>query len=65
MKRTNVVIDEIKLREAKRALDLHTTKEVIDAALTELLKMHQRKSILSLRGKVKLDLNLNKTRKLD
>lgn len=64
MKRTNVVIDEKKIRDLKRAFDLDTTKEVIDLALTELLKSHRRKGILALKGKVRLDLDLNQTRKL-
>ena len=60
--RTNVVIDEKKLKAAKRAFDIATTKDLIDFALTELLKMHQRKNILSLKGKVKMHLDLNKSR---
>jgi len=64
MKRTNVVIDEKKVKAAKRAFDLDTTKEVIDVALTELLKLHRRKSILNLQGRVRLDLDLDESRKL-
>ena len=62
MVRTNVVIDEKKLKAAKRAFDIATTKDLIDFALTELLKMHNRKDILSLKGKVKMDIDLNRTR---
>ncbi len=62
MKRTNVVLDEKKVKEAKRAFDVQTTKELLDLALTELLRMHKRKNILSLKGKLKLDLDLDKSR---
>ena len=62
MTRTNVVIDEKKLKAAKKAFDISTTKDLIDFALTELLKMHGRKDILSLKGKIKMDLDLSNTR---
>jgi Arc/MetJ family transcription regulator len=60
--RTSVVIDDRKLKAAKRAFDIATTKDLIDFALSELLKMHQRKNILSLKGKVKMELDLKKSR---
>ncbi len=62
MIRTNVVLDEKKLKAAKRAFDIATTKELLDFALTELLKMHGRKNILSLKGKIKVDIDLDKSR---
>lgn len=62
MKRTNVVLDEKKVKEAKQAFDVQTTRELLDLALTELLRMHRRKNVLSLRGKLKLDLDLDKSR---
>lgn len=65
MKRTNVVIDEKKLKAAKKAFDIDTAKDVIDFALTEILRMYERKEILKLRGKVSLEINLDETRKLD
>jgi len=61
--RTNVVIDEKKLKAAKRAFDIGTTKDLIDFALTEILRMHSRKSVLKLKGKIKIDLDLNDSRK--
>ena len=63
MIRTNVVLDEKKINAAKKAFDITTTKDLLDFALSEILKMHSRKEILSLKGKVKLDLDLNSTRK--
>ena len=65
MKRTNVLIDEKKVREAKKAFDIDTTKDLIDFALTELLKMKSRREILKLRGKIALDVNLNESREID
>jgi Arc/MetJ family transcription regulator len=64
LKRTNVEIDEAKLKAAKKAFDLETTKDVIDFALTELLKTHDRKNILKLKGKIKIDLDLDESRML-
>ena len=65
MKRTNVVIDEKKLRAAKKAFDIDTTKDLIDFALTEILKIQKRKGILSLKGKVVIDLDLDESRRQD
>lgn len=65
MKRTNVVIDEKKLKAAKKAYDIETTKEIIDLALDELLRLRDKKQILELKGKVKLDLDLDQLRKAE
>lgn len=62
MIRTNVVLDEKKLRAAKKAFDIATTKDLLDFALTELLRAHNRKAILDLKGKVQIDLELDKSR---
>ncbi len=59
---TNVMIDEKKLKAAKRAFDISTTKDLIDFALTELLKTQSRKKILSLKGKVRIDIDLGSSR---
>jgi hypothetical protein len=64
MIRTNVVLDEKKLKEAKKAYDISTTKELLDFALDQLLKMQRRKDILNLKGKVKVDLDLRSSRKI-
>ena len=63
MIRTNVVLDEKKLKAAKKAFDIKTTKDLLDFALDELLKAQGRKDILKLKGKVKVELDLNTTRK--
>lgn len=64
MLRTNVVLDEKKLKKAKKAFDLSTTKELLDFALDQLLKMQRRKDILNLKGKLKVDLDLRSSRKI-
>lgn len=64
MKRTNVVLDEKKLRIAKKAFEIQTTKDLLDFALSELIKTHDRKKILDLKGKVKIDIDLDELRKL-
>lgn len=64
MMRTRVVLDQKKLNAAKKAFGINTTKGLLDFALDELLKMHGRKDILTLKGKVKLDLDLNTSRKV-
>jgi hypothetical protein len=63
MIRTNVVLDEKKLKAAKKAFDISTTKDLLDFALDELLKMQNRKDILNLKGKVKVEADLNTSRK--
>ena len=65
MKRTNVVIDERKLKAAKKAYDIETTREIVDLALAELLRTRDKKQILKLKGKVKLDLDLDEIRKAE
>ena len=62
MKRTNVVLDEKKVKAAKREYEIETTKDLIDYALSELLRAKQRKKILALKGKVEIDLDLKKSR---
>lgn len=64
MIRTNVVLDEKKLKAAKKAFDISTTKELLDFALDEILKMQSRKDILNLKGKVKVEVDLNAVRKI-
>lgn len=62
MKRTNIEIDPKKISQLKKAFGLKTTKEIVDLALTELLRSHRRKSILDFQGKVKLEIDLDESR---
>lgn len=63
MVRTNVVLDELKFRAAKKAFDIVTTKDLLDFALNEILRMYSRRDILRLKGKVKIDIDLHTSRK--
>ena len=63
-KRTNIVIDEEKVRLAKKAYNISTTKELVDFAVDQLLKAKQREEILKLQGKIKIDFDLDSTRKI-
>lgn len=47
MKRTNVVLDEKKIKAAKKAFQITTTKDLLDFALTEILRMRGRERILA------------------
>ncbi len=58
MRRTNIEIDEEKLEWAKKAYNIKTTKDLVDFALSELLRAIDRKKILKMRGKVSFDLDL-------
>ena len=52
VKRTNVVLDEELVREAKERTGVKTTREVLDMALREFVRLGRQKSIRRLRGKV-------------
>ena len=49
--RTNIVLDEELVEEAKSLTRLKTKKEVVDLALHELLKQLRRKRLLEMRHK--------------
>ncbi len=51
-KRTNVVLDEKLVREAKERTGAKTTREVLDMALRELVRLDRQKGIRRLRGRV-------------
>ena len=53
MKRTNIVLDEKLVGEAKHVTGLKTTKELVHHALRELVRLHRQKDLLKLRGKVR------------
>jgi len=65
MKRTNVVIDEKKLNAIRKAYDIYTTREIVDFALSELLRAQEKKQILKLKGQIELDLDLDDIRKAE
>ena len=63
--RTNIDIDDQLLKEAMKITKLTTKKDVVNFALDEVVKFHKRKLLLSLRGKVKWEGNLDEMRTYD
>ncbi len=49
--RTNIILDNEMVEEAKRLTSLKTKKEVVDLALKELVKQMRQKKLLTLRRK--------------
>ncbi|MFW6161666.1 MAG: type II toxin-antitoxin system VapB family antitoxin [Planctomycetota bacterium] len=64
MKRTNVVLDEELVAEAKKATGIKTTRELVDTALRELLRQKDIRKILELRGQVEWEGDLSEMRRL-
>ncbi|OGC94746.1 MAG: transcriptional regulator of the Arc/MetJ class [candidate division Zixibacteria bacterium RBG_16_53_22] len=64
MHRTNVELDEKLMSEAIRLTGMTTKKEVVNYALSELVRKKKRKGILKLEGKVLWTGNLNEMRKM-
>ena len=60
--RTNIEIDDEVLEEARRLTGLSTKRETVDYALRELVARQRRGDILSLRGKVLWDGDLDESR---
>ena len=50
MKRTNIVIDERLVAQAKRVSGLSTTRQVVDFALRQLLRSKEIRKVRALRG---------------
>lgn len=60
--RTNIEIDDAVLDEARRLTGLTTKRETVDYALRELVARERRPGILSLRGKVHWEGDLEASR---
>lgn len=60
--RTNIEIDDAIMREAQRLTGLTTKRETVDLALRELVARNRRLGILDLRGKVRWEGDLNRSR---
>jgi Arc/MetJ family transcription regulator len=61
--RTNIVLDEDLIREAQKLTALPTKKAVVDAALRALIRLKKQETMLSLRGKIRWqgDLDVSRT----
>jgi Arc/MetJ family transcription regulator len=61
--RTNIVIDDTVIKEARKLTLLKTKKEIIDLALRELVSGLKRKRLLDLRHKGLWEGNLKQSRR--
>ena len=61
--KTNVDLDDKLVERARRLTGLKTKKELINHALSELVRRKDQKRILDLRGKVSWSGNLDKMRR--
>lgn len=50
--RTNIVLDDKLISEARKYSEVKTKKGVIELALTEYVETHKRKNLTDLRGKI-------------
>ncbi len=55
--RTNIVIDDVLVREAFAVSDAKTKRELIDRALREFVSRHKRKDLMDLYGSNGMDPN--------
>lgn len=60
--RTNIVLNEDLIREAQKLTALPTKKAVVDEALRTLIRLKKQETILSLRGKIRWQGDLNASR---
>jgi Arc/MetJ family transcription regulator len=65
--RTNIILDDELVNEVKQLTALKTKKDVVDLALSELLKQLRRKKLLSIRhpGLWKGNLAQSRRRRID
>jgi Arc/MetJ family transcription regulator len=60
--RTNIVLDDELIAEAQKLTSLPTKKAVVDEALRTLIRLKKQETILSLRGKIHWEGNLDSSR---
>ena len=63
MARTNVELDDRLVREGMRRFKCKSKRELVHLALTELLRDVTRKELLTLRGQVRWEGNLDELRR--
>jgi Arc/MetJ family transcription regulator len=64
MGRTNIVLDDDLVREGMRRFKCRSKRDLVNLALTELLKSARRRDVLALRGQVKWEGDLAELRRL-
>ena len=62
--RTNIVIDDRLMEEAKSASGLSTKKEIVEKGLELLIRRNKQSKIRNWRGKLKWDGDLDQMREL-
>ncbi|MGN6118699.1 MAG: type II toxin-antitoxin system VapB family antitoxin [Rhodanobacter sp.] len=60
--RTNVVIDDMLMRDAMKASGLKTKREAVELGLQTLVRLKRQQQIKTLRGKVQWQGNLERLR---
>jgi Arc/MetJ family transcription regulator len=63
MARTNIELDDRLVREGMRRFKCKSKRELVHLALTELLRDVKRKELLTLRGQVRWEGNLDELRR--
>jgi len=61
--RTNIEIDDEVMREAQDLIGARTKRETVDTALRELVARQRRVGVLSLRGRVRWEGDLEQSRR--
>lgn len=61
--RTNIVIDDKLFEKGMKYTGINKKKQLVDFALRELVNRKERKKILSLKGKLRWEGNLDETRR--
>lgn len=54
IRRTNIVLDEELVEEARRYAKVSTKRELVDLALREFVENHRRRDLRDLKGKVRI-----------
>ena len=60
--RTNVVIDDVLIAEAKKLTGIKTKREVVDRALRTLVRLESQRAVLALEGTVAWEADLDALR---
>jgi Arc/MetJ family transcription regulator len=63
--RTNIVIDDILMKNALRATGLKTKKEAVELGLQTLIQLSRQADVRKLRGKLKWEGNLRESRSME
>ena len=61
--RTNIVIDDVLMRDALRVTGLKTKREAVEMGLRTLLRLRKQEDVRKFRGKLHWEGNLDEMRK--